>query len=118
MLPLVGAERCWAAAMEMRAQLEKEPLSYKRRHAARRMAKAAQLAGQVLVQAMLAPRCCLPSRRHHFWGSLYTSTGWSDAMTVQPALSMNAPRSALHRRQGRQLKPEAVAFGRKSRPVV
>lgn len=48
LLPLVGAERCWAAAMEMRAQLEKEPLSYKRQHAMRRLAKAAAFASQVL----------------------------------------------------------------------
>lgn len=33
--------------MEMRAQLEKEPVSYKRQHMIRRLAKAAQLAGQL-----------------------------------------------------------------------
>ncbi|BDA49634.1 Signal recognition particle subunit SRP68 [Coccomyxa sp. Obi] len=47
LIPLVGAERCWSQAMEMRAQLEKEPLSYKRQHMIRRLAKAAQLAGQL-----------------------------------------------------------------------
>ncbi|KAK9904768.1 hypothetical protein WJX75_002167 [Coccomyxa subellipsoidea] len=55
LIPLVGAERCWSQAMEMRAQLEKEPLSYKRQHMIRRLAKAAQLAGQL---SDLASKCC------------------------------------------------------------
>ena len=66
MLPLVGAERCWAAAMEMRAQLEKEPLSYKRRHAVRRMAKAAQLAGQVLAGAQSSASSSCTMRKAHW----------------------------------------------------
>lgn len=33
--------------MEFKAQLEKEPLSYKRQHVVRRLAKAAQLASQL-----------------------------------------------------------------------
>jgi hypothetical protein len=32
MIPLVGAERCWSQAMELKAQLEKESSSNKRQH--------------------------------------------------------------------------------------
>ena len=32
MIPLVSAERAWSQAMELKAQLEKEAISYKRQH--------------------------------------------------------------------------------------
>jgi hypothetical protein len=38
--------------MQMRTQLEKEPLSYKRQHAMRRLAKAAAHASQVLLRGL------------------------------------------------------------------
>ena len=35
MIPLVTAERSWSRAMELKAQLEKEAVSYKRQHMVR-----------------------------------------------------------------------------------
>ena len=35
MLPLVNAERSWSQAMELKAELEKEAVSYKRQHMVR-----------------------------------------------------------------------------------
>lgn len=35
MLPLVNAERSWSRAMELKAELEKEAVSYKRQHMVR-----------------------------------------------------------------------------------
>lgn len=35
MIPLVNAERAWSQAMELKAQLEKENVSYKRQHMVR-----------------------------------------------------------------------------------
>jgi len=35
MIPLVSAERSWSQAMELKAQLEKESMSYKRQHMVR-----------------------------------------------------------------------------------
>ena len=32
MIPLVNAERSWSRGMELKAQLEKEAVSYKRQH--------------------------------------------------------------------------------------
>ena len=70
LVPLMGAERCWAAAMEMRTQLEKEPLSYKRQHSLRRLAKAAAFAAQVQSCACYVS-CKIRQDRTHTRALLY-----------------------------------------------
>ncbi|CAL5220684.1 g2733 [Coccomyxa viridis] len=47
MLPLVNAERSWSRAMELKAELEKEAVSYKRQHMIRRLSKAAHSAEEL-----------------------------------------------------------------------
>jgi hypothetical protein len=69
LIPLVGAERCWSQAMEFRAQLEQEPLSYKRQHMLRRFSKASRLAAQLseLASKRCDDRTVLEADAYNLW---------------------------------------------------
>ena len=55
MIPLMSAERCWAQAMELKAQQEEQPDARKRLHQISRLAKVSPLSIQ---STPACPRHC------------------------------------------------------------